>query len=123
MTKDQITALNEVASACWGISKEKGFHDNDDQPGRFAEYCSNLHGEVSELWEAYRAGNLSNECDKAPKMTAANVRVLTCAEEELADIIIRAFDTAIGLGIDIGRAIHDKSEYNATRPRMHGKIC
>lgn len=53
-------------------------------------------------------------------MAAAGVPVLTCAEEELADIIIRAMDTAKRLGVNIGRAIAVKHAFNATRPHRHG---
>jgi NTP pyrophosphatase (non-canonical NTP hydrolase) len=124
MTKDQlIAATNQMAVECYGIAKSKGFHNNDGEPGRFAEYIANLHGEVSELWESYRAGTLKLPCDKAPKMVAYGLKSLTCAEEELADIIIRALDTAQGMGIDIGAAIQAKSAYNETRPMMHGKKC
>jgi hypothetical protein len=55
-----------------------------------------------------------HECDKATSDR------LTCAEEELADIIIRAMDTAVALGVDIGRAIEIKSRYNESRAYRHG---
>lgn len=43
---------------------------------------------------------------------------------QLADIVIRCFDTAVTLGIDIGRAIMMKDSYNQTRPYKHGdKRC
>jgi hypothetical protein len=41
-------------------------------------------------------------------------------EEELADIIIRAMDTACVFGLDIGNAVKLKHEYNKTRPHKHG---
>lgn len=40
---------------------------------------------------------------------------------ELADIVIRVFDLAAGLGIDIAAIIEEKAAYNATRERLHGK--
>lgn len=39
---------------------------------------------------------------------------------ELADIVIRVFDTAEALGIDIQRAIETKHYHNETRQRRHG---
>ena len=45
---------------------------------------------------------------------------LTCLEEELADIVIRAFDTAKALGVDIERAVSVKHAFNASRPYRHG---
>jgi NTP pyrophosphatase (non-canonical NTP hydrolase) len=81
--------------------------------GRMGTFIANLHGEVSELWDASMAGRLNTQCDKPVS--------LTCAEEELADIVIRVMDTAKSLGVNLGRAIQIKSEYNRTRPFMHGK--
>ena len=46
---------------------------------------------------------------------------LSCAEEELADIVIRVLDVSRRLGIDIMRAIAVKHTYNVTRPFRHGK--
>lgn len=53
-------------------------------------------------------------------MRAAGIDPLTCAEEELADVIIRALDTAGTLRIDIDRAVRIKHAYNETRPHRHG---
>lgn len=105
--------LNEWAKACYDNAKAHGFHDVNNTP---ASLCANLHGEVSELWEAFRKGTLNSPCDKASKMSEP----LTCAEEELADIIIRALDNAAQWGIDIERAVRIKHEYNVTRPYLHG---
>lgn len=116
-------AINIVAQECYDMTKSKGFHDSDREPNRVAVYVANLHGEVSELWEAHRAGTLHQPCDKAEKMAAHGIAPLTNAEEELADIVIRAFDTAVGIGVDIGSAVERKMAYNSTRPRMHGKTC
>ena len=114
-TEQQI--LLDISREVYSNAYEKGFHQNDKEPtiDRLAVYCANLHGEASELWEAARKGNLNKQCDKDCN--------LTCAEEELADIVIRALDTAYGLGIDIGRAVHLKHEYNVKRPHMHGKLA
>lgn len=103
--------LDQWADTVWHTAVEHGFHDdgmNDDIP----TLCANLHGEVSELWEAYRNGDIDEQCDKPIP--------LTCAEEELADIIIRALDCAKQKGINIGRAVRIKHEYNVGRPFRHG---
>ncbi len=76
---------------------------------------SNLHSEISELWEAARKGKLDSQCDKPVE--------LNCAGEELADILIRLLDTAryLGMNVDeIERAVAIKLGYNETRPRLHG---
>jgi len=109
-----ISAINEVAVIVNANAEAKGFHSDP-----FHEFvpktCANMHGEVSELWEAYRNGILDKPCDKDCG--------LTNAEEELADIIIRALDTSKRLGLDIGNAIAKKHAYNTTRPFKHGKIA
>jgi len=81
-------------------------------PHNFGEMCANIHGEVSELWEAYRNSKLASPCDK--------LCGLTCAEEELADIVIRVMDLAGVMKISLGAAIQAKSNYNRTRPHRHG---
>jgi NTP pyrophosphatase (non-canonical NTP hydrolase) len=118
MTDEQIKAINEVAEAMHANACDKGFHDTDTDPlsvGRIAEFIANLHEETSELWSAARKGALYKQCDKPVP--------LTCAAEELADIVIRAMDTAVGMGIDLGSAIAAKHRYNQTRSRMHGKLA
>lgn len=115
--KQQIV-FDEVAAEMYENAAEHGFHP-DEQVGqvtleRLAKFVANLHGETSELWEAGRRGTLHDRCDKAGCL-------LTNLEEELADIIIRALDTAHAYGISIGAAIRAKHEYNKSRPFMHGK--
>lgn len=103
--------LNEWAQAFWQNAEDHGFHEpgmNNDP----ATWCANIHGEVSELWEAYRKGKLDEPCDKPID--------LTCAEEELADIIIRAAEIAVHKGLDIERAVSIKHAYNVCRPYKHG---
>ena len=112
IAKSDYYALNRIAAHVFDVAMKSGFHESDERAGRFAEFISNIHGEVSELWEAYRRGNLFEKCDKPIQ--------LTCLEEELADIIIRALDTARTHGIDIANAVQVKSDYNETRSYKHG---
>ena len=109
-------AINDLAADVYRNACDKGFHDDDSNRStveNFGIWTANLHGEVSELWEAARKGHLHQLCDKKGSG-------LTNEEEELADIIIRAFDTATARGIDIGNAILKKHAYNKTRPHRHG---
>jgi len=113
--------LKDWAEEIHGIAKEKGWHDEPmTERAGVAVYFLNIIAEATEAWEAFRAGKLNELCDKADKMRALNQKPLTCAEEELADIVIRAFDTAEKLGIDIEGAIRSKSEYNRSRSHRHG---
>ena len=125
VTGEHVQVFREVAQEMYKISKEHGFHDGETPilhgnpdindltlKHRIGTWIANLHGEVSELWEAYRNRKLFLKCDKACD--------LTCAEEELADIMIRCMDTAVALGVDLGKAINAKAEYNKHRPMHHG---
>lgn len=105
--------LNTLRDQVHGLAKSKGWHDDTMSVIDYmAKATANLHGETSELWEAARRGELNKQCDKAC--------ALTCIEEELADIIIRALDTAGRMGVDIEAAVSAKHFYNATRPHRHG---
>lgn len=63
-----------------------------------------VHSEISEAMEGHRRG-LSD--DKLPHRTMFEV--------ELADAVIRIFDIAGAHGLDLGGAIDEKLEYNASR--------
>jgi NTP pyrophosphatase (non-canonical NTP hydrolase) len=109
---DKMT-IGEWQKAAYAQSARSGFHDG---PPVFSEFTANMHSEASEMWEAYRKGQLNAPCDKADRMTEP----LTCLEEELADIVIRALDTAETFGVDLARAMRVKHAFNGTRPRKHG---
>lgn len=124
MNQTHIDALNELSKAAYDNAKAKGFHAIDgDTILDYARWTVNLHGEVSELWEAARKNALFDSCDKHQSMMELFQDSLTCEEEELADIIIRVLDTAGARGINIGRSVLLKMAYNATRPHMHGKLA
>ncbi len=118
-----FSQLDKIKDLCFAEAKNNGFHndeDNDEKISNFGDYTSNLHSEVSELWEAWRKGSLHKECDKAEKMIAAGLEPLTCAEEEVADIIIRGFDTGKRLNVNIARAVYNKLLFNRTRGHRFG---
>lgn len=121
---DQVvdfTPLRDIARAVHVLACEKGWYAVPETEHQFiARSVANLHGEVSELWEAERKRQLHEECDKAAKMKELGVTPLTCLEEELADIIIRAMAVAVRLGVDIAGAVESKHVYNASREYRHG---
>lgn len=130
---EQLEVLNQLRDLVAQNATDKGFRAkfaeglSADQwrggPGkliRAAVYCSNQVGEVSEFWEAFRSGTLESECDKADKMRALGLPGLTCAEEEIADQIIRVLDKAEAFGVDVARAVSAKMTYNASRAALHG---
>lgn len=113
MNEQHISALNDMAAIVHENAVAHGFHDFNETEGQFlTRAVANLHGEVSELWEAYRGNKLHASCDK--------LDTLTCAQEELADVIIRTLDMAQRLKINIGAAVVAKHNYNKNRPYRHG---
>lgn len=118
-TKRQFEFLNVMRDLAYQESKAKGWHSSKKKPN-IAAYCINLTGEVCELWEAWRKKALDKPCDKSDKMAEHGLDQLTNAEEELADIIIRAFDTAATMKVDLAKAVRGKLLFNRTRPHRNG---
>ena len=121
-----FSLLNDLRDAVRQNAVDKGFVGQlekdmtDEQKNgdlgalvQAAIYVANLHGEMSEFWEAFRAGKIH-----AP--TALGLPALTCAEEEIADVLIRALDTAAAFGVDVSKAVEVKMAYNRSRPALHG---
>ena len=116
-----VDAINTVAAIVHQNALVKGFHPPHQSDNQFIDsQTNNLHDEVSELHEAWREGRFLHPCDKAAKMYGMELRALSCAEEEYADIVIRVLDQCERLGINIGKAIAVKHQYNLSRPERHG---
>jgi hypothetical protein len=133
LTPDQLAILNTLRDAVVENATKKGFRAQlaedmtpEQWKGRLGRkvrasvMTANQHGETSEFWEAFRDGTLDKPCDKAAKMEAMGLPVLTNGEEEVADEIIRALDKAEAHGIDVAKAVAVKAAYNAGRPFLHG---
>jgi NTP pyrophosphatase (non-canonical NTP hydrolase) len=113
--------LNKLKSDIEEINREKGWPElyRELTPiTLLATLTTNLHGEVSELWEAGRAGTLGESCGKT--FEDGRPLELTCAQEEIADILIRVLDTCHYLGIDVDTSVARKLEFNRQRPYRHG---
>lgn len=107
----EVYARNGIKAAivlCHGAALRGGWWTNLDtnEPleRNVAEMLCLVHSEVSEALEGYRK-NLMD--DKLPKRTMLEV--------ELADTIIRIFDVAGGLKLDLSGALIEKLKYNAKR--------
>ena len=133
ITPSTLAVLNDLRDAIAENAKNKGFKDQmfetltpEQKAGPIGElimaatYTANQHGESSEFWEAFRKGKLHEPCDKAKKMEELGLSGLTCAEEEIADELIRALDKADAFKVDAAKAVAVKHAYNLTRPALHG---
>jgi NTP pyrophosphatase (non-canonical NTP hydrolase) len=94
-------------------------------------------GEVAEAHEEIRKGlAVNHEYVSYPPSLVAEIGPEAAAERfareglipkpegvpsELADILIRVLDFCAEQKIDIGSVVRHKMEFNATRPRLHGK--
>lgn len=107
---DEVIAINDLVRDIHADNVAAGWWTNKDgtdvrsNPYAFSNKLALIHSEISEALEGDRK-NLMDE--KLPHRHAREV--------ELADAIIRIFDTAGGYGMDLGGAIKEKREYNAKR--------
>ncbi len=101
-------SFDELASIHHQHMVLKGFWDS---PRTDAELIVQIHGEVSEIWDALRHGNPSD--DKIQKFSGA--------EAEAADTILRLMDAADQRGWRVAEALVAKMQYNLSRPYKHGK--
>jgi hypothetical protein len=104
-----VSTLNELATAIRTNAIKKGFWDKDRN---FGEMIALIHSEASEALEEHRAGKPALYVGDHGKPEGWAI--------EIIDVMIRCLDT-IGPGHDIDTLMRAKMEYNATRPKMHGK--
>jgi NTP pyrophosphatase (non-canonical NTP hydrolase) len=102
---DGIAAAMDLAHA---TATNAGWY-RDPATGRavernFGEVIALMHSELSEALEAHRKGLMD---DKLPGRSGIEV--------ELADCLIRIFDTARALNLDLPGAVIEKNRFNATR--------
>jgi NTP pyrophosphatase (non-canonical NTP hydrolase) len=113
--------LNEWTERIHSWAIDNGFHPNDQTEDAYIEStCNNMHDEVSELHEAWRNNKLHEPCDKSDMMKRVRIEPLSCLEEELADIVIRAMDTAGRMKVDLNSVVTRKQAFNETRSYRHG---
>jgi NTP pyrophosphatase (non-canonical NTP hydrolase) len=100
-------------------AREKGWWpEGDDDVNNIPEKIALVHSELSEALEEYRNHRIPDGIymDNPSKPEGFGI--------ELADAVIRIFDLAEYLQIDIQECIEVKMDYNKTRPQRHGgKRC
>lgn len=100
--------LQDLIDDVHGNAKSKGWWEGERNVG---EALALMHSELSEALEAARAGYPTDS-----KVPFDNFTV------ELADCVIRIFDMAGGLNLQLVDALLAKHEFNKTRPHKHGKV-
>lgn len=108
MNQNQVVKINELVSDIHRINVNAGWwHDirtGEKLNRNVGELLCLVHSEISEAMEGNRK-NLMD--DKLPHRKMFEV--------ELADAVIRIFDIAGGMGIDLGGAMAEKIAYNQVR--------
>lgn len=112
-TQDSIASWQRHIHA-WANSR--GWWENADR--NFGELLMLATTEIAEAFEEWRDGHDPAEVyyatDKYGLQKPEGVAI------ELADVLIRLFDTAERYGIDLEEMIRIKMAYNAERPYRHG---
>lgn len=93
--------LNKGVELCYGLSKQAGWHDKPRETGTMIAL---IHSEISEAMEGDRKDLMD---DHLPNRKMIEV--------ELADAVIRIFDLAGKLNLDLGGAFTEKLNYNQNR--------
>lgn len=104
-----------------------------DEPYSFGDCMVNLHGEISEAWEAWRKWGLEDVTGPQPLhaswCSGQHGEGRSCHPElvkpegvgsEFADIFIRLLDDCERYGINLREEYERKMTYNRTRPYRHG---
>ncbi|MFD2556888.1 nucleoside triphosphate pyrophosphohydrolase family protein [Sphingobacterium tabacisoli] len=137
--KIEMPHLNELCRAIFQQNKEKGFWNREINIG---ECLMLITGELGEALEADRKGRRVRFADFEETVEKAGYQLYEFAmdrhykvlsqlfldmvkdtlEDEIADAVIRLFDLAAALDIDLESHIWAKLMYNKGRAELHGKL-
>ena len=136
-------SLNKYMNRCYHYSKGNGFWDLETINGNLLRLVPEQM-KIGNLIE--KARKLNNTVEEYKYRESINVQerlvasklMLICSEavealdalfnegklnEEVADIMIRAFDLAGYLNMDLKKEVENKMTKNEKRPFRHGKKC
>lgn len=95
-------SINQLSRECYENSVNKGFWKASDN---IPEKLCLIHSEVSEALEELRKPDYNK----------------TAFTEELSDVLIRVFDLAGHMELDLESAVEKKMNKNTKRKYLHGK--
>jgi NTP pyrophosphatase (non-canonical NTP hydrolase) len=106
MNVEHDKAINDLRDVCHraNINWWRDLHTGDPIQRNVGELIALCHSELSEALEGHRKGLMDDKLPHRPMI-----------EVELADCLIRIFDMAGGLGLDLGGAFVEKMVYNTQR--------
>ena len=122
--------IKHISQKIHQTAKEKGFWDRERN---FGELLMLVTSELGEALEAHRKGRFANKelfdkeiqaspfHEKSATIDSFKLHIKDTVEDEIADAVIRLFDLAEGLNIDLEFHIAAKIRYNQTREKLHGK--
>lgn len=102
--------INDIQIAVHELAVDKGWWEQG-YDRNFGEQIALMHSELSEALESWRDDKPFVWFD-GHKPEGAGI--------ELADCVIRIFDTLYAKGYDVGTLIEIKHSYNSNRPYRHG---
>lgn len=119
LTVGMRPSLSLIAHAAYTDARRRGFWQNGDPRYYVAEACAAMHGEVAEIYDAYRRG-MNPEVrgiEADPEGRAKPIGI----PSEVCDVLLLALEMTQHIGINVQAVLLDKMRYNALRPYLHGK--
>lgn len=122
-----------INGLCFSIQQDNASRGFWDEKRNVGELLMLVVSELGEAIEAHRKGKFASE-DIVRNLAEFNnalqdpqgqdvflTFVKDTFQDEIADAVIRLFDLAAGLGLDLGNHMKLKIAFNNTRERLHGK--